>query len=331
MNTVVRGVKSAWCALSPSLALIKYWGKRGRRHIPATTSIAVSLNNLHTRTAVRWAPRAAEGDTVVCNRHALSPAEVAEHYTPFLTTLRRRCGVQSYLDIDIELDFPIAAGLASSSAIFASLTLALAALCGYRAPPQRLSSLARLGSVSAARATLGGFVILPAKAKAARTLYPATYWDDLRIVIAITDSHRKQTATRSAMRVVQRSSFAYRGWLWSSHKIAATARRALQERNLEKLGTAMRSSYLGMHATTISAQPPIIFWNQKSVALIRLCEELRLKGVEAWETMDAGPQVKILTRTTEVERLEREIQSAIPGVQLIVSEIGGAPQIASEP
>ena len=313
------------CQLSPSLALIKYWGKRGKHHIPATTSIAISLNALHTCITAAVASDASKDDLRL-NGTQLSRPVVEKHYLPFLDHLRAHLHVSHYFAIDMLLNFPLAAGLASSSSIFAALTLALASLCSYRGSPASLSSLARQGSTSAARAIFGGFVIFPAGARAARPYSLPHHWNELRIIVAITDQDYKQITTRSAMSLVQRSSFAYRGWIWSAQKIMAMARAALREHNLEKLGEAMRASYLGMHATMLAARPPILYWNKNSIQLIHLCEELRLKGIEAWETMDAGPQVKILTTQRHVPRIMRKLES-IEGIELMVSELGASPQL----
>ncbi len=314
--------KPVRCQLSPSLALIKYWGKRGRQHIPATTSIATSLNALHNSVTVAIASK----DELQLNGQQLSAVVVKKYYLPFLDHLRAHLRVSCHFAIDMLLNFPLAAGLASSSSIFASLTLALTSLCNYRGSPATLSSLARQGSTSAARAIFGGFVIFPAGARAARPLPLPHHWSELRIIVAITDHSYKRVSTRPAMSVVQRSSFAYRGWVWSAQKIATTARAALREHNLEKLGEAMRASYLGMHATMLAARPPILYWNENSIKLIHLCEDLRLRGIEAWETMDAGPQVKILTTQQHVPRIMREIEG-LKGVKSVVSELGVAPQI----
>ncbi|MFW6387978.1 MAG: hypothetical protein ACOC0B_01760, partial [bacterium] len=61
---------------SPSLALVKYWGKQtGGTNIPATTSIAVGLDALRTVTYVR---EAGEGD-IAGEAETRQPAKVPDH------------------------------------------------------------------------------------------------------------------------------------------------------------------------------------------------------------------------------------------------------------
>jgi diphosphomevalonate decarboxylase len=48
--------------------------------------------------------------------------------------------------------------------------------------------------------------------------------------------------------------------------------------------------------------------------VIRACEELRAGGIGAWETIDAGPQVKILC-------LEKDAGAVLSRVRAVSSEI----------
>jgi diphosphomevalonate decarboxylase len=84
-----------------------------------------------------------------------------------------------------------------------------------------------------------------------------------------------------------------------------------------------------MFGTMLSSSPPLLYWQPESVAIIRLCEELRQTNVPAWETMDAGPQVKILTLEEEVDRVCGEIEQRVPGVRTIVSRPGGGARVTS--
>ena len=47
-------------------------------------------------------------------------------------------------------------------------------------------------------------------------------------------------------------------------------------------------------APSSGAQPPLLYWLPATVAVIHACAAMRAAGIGAWETIDAGPQVKIL-------------------------------------
>jgi len=316
----------AVCTASPSLALLKYWGKRGgRKNLPATPSLAVSLEALKTTTRVRIADR----DEVIVDGKLQDP----ERYAPFFAEARRLLGVEIRFHAESVNTFPAAAGLASSSSGFAALALACATLAASPAggaparrraaapSPARLSALARLGSASAARALFGGFVLLPAGGRFARQLAPADHWPELRILVAVVAEEAKELSSRVAMERTKMTSPYYRPWVRSAAAELPEAVEALMRRDLERLGGAMRRSYFRMFASMLACDPPILYWAPESLALIRACERLRAEGIGAWETMDAGPQVKVLCLAHELPRVRQRLEAL--GVRLIESRVGG--------
>ena len=317
----------AVCTASPSLALLKYWGKRaGRRNLPATPSLAVTLEGLKTTTRVSIADR----DEVVVDGKSQNP----ERYAPFFTEARRLLDVDFHFHAESANTFPAAAGLASSSSGFAALALACATLAvsagdslrrSVAAPSSaQLSALARLGSASAARALFGGFVLLPAGGCSARQLAPADHWPELRILVAVVAEGVKELSSRLAMERTRMTSPYYRPWVRSAAVELPETVEAVMRRDLERLGRAMRRSYLRMFASMLACDPPVLYWAPESLALIRACEQLRAEGIGAWETMDAGPQVKVLCLADELPRIKERLEAV--GVTLIESRVGGPPE-----
>ncbi|MFW6234083.1 MAG: diphosphomevalonate decarboxylase, partial [Spirochaetota bacterium] len=314
---------------SPSLALIKYWGKvPDRVNVPATASIAVGLHDL--RTVTRITPSSStHRDTVVIG----GDEQPLHHFTTVIETMRSRAtqlGVRHAHDpilVESRNSFPTAAGIASSSSGFAALVLALNEWWELSLPTEELSAVARSGSGSAARSVYGGFTHLDAGAESARPLYDGDWWADLRILVAITDTGKKSIGSRAAMERTRRTSPYYEAWVTDARSVAANALDALAERSLDLLGPLMRASYLRMVGTSIAASPPVMYWLPASVGVIHACESLRNDGCVAWETMDAGPQVKILTQERDVDAV-RQAVGAVHGVQqVLVSRIGGDPVI----
>lgn len=313
---------------SPSLALIKYWGKRaGGINLPATGSLAATLDALTTTTRVRTAAN----DELLIDGVVQEPERAA----PFFAEARRILGVGVHFHAESVNSFPQAAGLASSSSGYAALALACSRLVASVAPEpalrlraaslslRELSALARVGSASASRALLGGFVLLPAGGRFARSLAPAEHWPELRVLVSVVSREAKELSSRAAMARTQATSPYYRAWVGSASGELSDAVAAIQSRDLERLGRAMRRSYLRMFATMLGCDPPLLYWTPSSVALIRECERLRAEGLGAWETMDAGPQVKVLCLASELARIRERLASL--GVELIESRIGGPP------
>jgi diphosphomevalonate decarboxylase len=304
---------------SPSLALLKYWGKLDRHeNTPATPSLAVTLGGLHTETSVSLPEDAARGDTVAVNGRAEPP----ERYAAFFDRVRRALRRDLVFAAESRNDFPTSAGLASSSSGFAALAAACVWSADAELPAARLSELARLGSASAARSIYGGFVLLRRGARSAEQLYPPEHWPELRVLAAVTEARPKEVPSRDAMELSRLSSPYYPAWTRSSAALLPEALRALADRDLERLGDLARTSALRMHAVMLASRPPVCYWVPHTLAVMGACAELRRRGVGAWETMDAGPQVKVLCLEADRSSVESELLAAAPGLQLLVARPG---------
>jgi diphosphomevalonate decarboxylase len=307
----------AVCTASPSLALTKYWGKReGGPNIPATSSLAVTLRELATTTRVQRAP---QRDTVLIDGRP----QPEGRFTPVFDALREETGTSDRFLVESSNNFPTAAGLASSSSGIAALVCAVNELLGTELPPWKLSRIARVGSGSAARAVFGGFTVLPAGGTEAQQVHDEQYWPELRVLAAVLQTGTKAVGSREAMERVRRSSPYFDAWVADAEDVFAEARDALELRDLERVGHAMRLSYLRMFATMFAADPPVLYWHPKTLAVIRMCEDLRREGIPAFETMDAGPQVKVLTTADHVDRLIGALSEHAE--QVLVSAVGEGP------
>jgi diphosphomevalonate decarboxylase len=230
-----------------------------------------------------------------------------------------------YFDVESSNNFPSAAGLASSSSGFAALTIACARILELDLTPAQLSAFARTGSASAARSLFGGFTLLPAGGFAAQQLYGPDHWPELRIVIALVSREAKPISSRAAMEATRKSSPYYRSWLHNAGQLLDPALRALEQRDIRALGEVARLSYSRMHAALLATSPPVLYWLPTSVAVIRECQKLREEGIEAWETMDAGPQVKVLCLEPDVQAIGDRLKALDPELGLIVSSVGEGP------
>jgi diphosphomevalonate decarboxylase len=77
-----------------------------------------------------------------------------------------------------------------------------------------------------------------------------------------------------------------------------------------------------MHAAILAARPPILFWLPATVAVIHACAEMRAEGIGAWETIDAGPQVKVLCLAPDAAHVAQRIGSLTGGIQTLLCSPG---------
>src|SRR5262249_39940264 len=128
----------------------------------------------------------------------------ADRMAAFLDRIAASSGTRAHLATEVEADFPVGAGLASSAAIYCAVSAAALAVCGVRVDRAELSAIARVGSGSAARSVHGGFVEWRRGERAdgrdsiATGLLPAAQWP-VAMAVAITSTERKSFASRDAM------------------------------------------------------------------------------------------------------------------------------------
>ncbi|HEX7324573.1 MAG TPA: diphosphomevalonate decarboxylase [Rhodanobacteraceae bacterium] len=320
--TAPSGRATAIATAQPNIALVKYWGKRDAAlNLPAAGSLSITLDALHTRTALRFDAALAADDIVLNGRHDTTGAT---GIGAFLDLFRARAGVTTHAHVESENDFPTGAGLASSASGFAALAVAANHALGLGLAPGELSALARRGSGSAARSIFGGFAEMAAGTRAdgtdacAAALLAADAWP-LEVVVAITTRAPKATSSRDGMEHTRHTSPFYRDWVATVNRDLAEARAAVRARDFAKLAAVSEASCLAMHALMLSARPGLIYWNAATLDCIRCIRALQADGVGVFFTIDAGPQVKAVclpgvgSRAAEALRTVAGVQDTVRG------------------
>jgi diphosphomevalonate decarboxylase len=98
------------------------------------------------------------------------------------------------------------------------------------------------------------------------------------------------------------------------------------------LGEIAERNCVRMHAAALAADPPLVYWEPATLAVMRRVTELREAGTNAYFSIDAGPQVKVLC-APEVAETVRTTLAAVPGVLRVLSSRPGegARSIAGPP
>lgn len=282
----------------PNYALIKYWGKKDHRlNVPAAGSISMTVEKLSSRTTVQF-KSGLNRDRVWLNENRIK-GRVFSKVESFLDFIRDIAKDNRRAEVRSSNNFPTAAGLASSSSGFAALSLAATRSIGLELSSQELSAIARRGSGSAARSIFGGFVELVAGNRAdgsdsiAKPIAEADFWP-LAVLIAITSVEAKMTASTDGMNLTANTSPYFSAWIESTLQDLPEMKAAILNRNFTSLGELMEHSCLKMHGSMLSAKPGLIYWNAGTLQVIEAVKGLRKQGYEAYFTIDAGPQVKVL-------------------------------------
>ncbi len=314
----------------PSIALTKYWGKTdAQRNIPATPSLALCLSELNCTTKVEIIStygNSSISDQVFIGGKLQNPERFEEFFSE-LRGLLGRMGKEIAVHARSELNFPLAAGIASSSAGFAALALACNQALSLGLNCMEISSLARVGSASAARSVFGGFTLLPAGGESAHEVAGASHWPDLCVIVVETEPGPKKISSREAMEQCRLSSPFYSEWVKNAKILTEKAIQALNSRSLERLGPIIRRSYMRMFSTMFATEFPIRYWSPRSLQVLDLVDKLRQEGYQLWETMDAGPQVKIFCEKQNVRFLIEQITEHVHGVRTRKCSVAREPQV----
>ena len=313
------------CAVAhPNIAVVKYWGKRNiTKNLPAVPSLSVTLDTFITRTEVTWG---SNKDEFILNNN-LQSAHTAARVFGFLDKLqsdRPPCRVESYNN------FPTAAGLASSASAFSALALAATAAAQKPIDRVALSRLARQGSGSACRSIWGGWVewqlgtAEDGMDSHAVPLASANHWP-LKLIVAVVESRAKKTSSTKGMIHTQVTSPFYESWCQTAHIDVEAGKAAILQRDFRALGTVMEHSTMKMHASMLGAQPSLRYWKPQSLAIIDTVEKLRDEGIECYQTMDAGPNVKILCQPQDASEIAKRLQDHCQQVHIL--GIGGDAQL----
>jgi len=220
------------------------------------------------------------------------------------------------LAIDIQMNIPVAAGLASSACGFASLVLALNDLYAWQLSENDLSILARLGSGSASRSLWNGFVEWHVGRQTdGMDSYaaPLSYtWQSLCVGVLTLCNQEKNISSRDAMRQTVASSLLYQSWPAKVANDMTAIKQALVEENFELLGETAESNALAMHATMLSSWPPICYSLPETLAAMHKVWDLRKQGLAVYFTQDAGPNLKLLFDVKDMAAIE----AAFPNIEV---------------
>lgn len=304
----------------PNVALSKYWGKRERAgNFPAVPSLSVTLDGLASRTRVRFDARLAQDEVTLDGLPA--DARARERVVELLDRVRAASGETRRADVLSRNDFPTAAGLASSASGFAALALCTVRAAGLDWDAERVSDLARRSSASASRSMFGGFVELDAGPigpegdfLAARPLASAEHLP-LAVVVCVTAEAAKAVSSTAGMRATMSHSPYAAAWLEAAPRMHGRLREALLARDFSALGDLAEASAMAMHASAMAAG--VLYWTAATLETLLAVRALRRGGIEAYATIDAGPQVKVLVRPGDAARVSESL-STVPGVRRII-------------
>lgn len=316
-------VDSVVAIAHPNIALIKYWGNVDDAWIiPANGSISMTLGEVFTRVKMTLDEKLDRDLLTINGESAFESAQ--ERVRQFLDHVRRFSGKKIFCRIESTSNFPRGSGIASSAAAFAALALASAKLYGLPTDPVELSRLARLGSGSACRSIMGGFVEWIAgtdhQSSYAIPIAPPGHWDLVDCVAVISTEH-KAVSSREGHRLANTSPL-QPCRVQSAPQRLEQCRQAILRRDFEQLAQVVELDSNLMHSVMMTSYPPLFYWQPETLVIMEEVRQWRCQGIPVCYTIDAGPNVHVLSPGDHAEQVKEKIAQITGIKQVIVAPVG---------
>jgi diphosphomevalonate decarboxylase len=308
LGTVLR---SAW--QSPSnIAIIKYWGKRGRQ-LPANASLSFSLSRSCTHTSISLSYGTEDAGTVGFlldgRREAGFEARIGAYIQFLLPELPFLEGAS--LRIESRNTFPHSAGIASSASGFSALALCLVSLeekaTGIKNSVEdffrKASHLARLGSGSACRSVYPGYTVwgnepvIPGSSdQFAIPVNDSIHGSFMQLhdAILLVDAGPKEVSSTQGHSLMDRHPFATARYMQASENLRLLMG-ALSDGDFSTFANVAENEAMTLHSLMMSSVPWFSLLRENTWQILKKIKHLREHyRLEVCFTLDAGPNVHML-------------------------------------
>ena len=312
----------------PNIAFIKYWGNANSRlRLPSNSSLSMNLGSLVTTTTVS-ANTKTQYDVLSING-IQQTGEAVNRLQAYLNFVRQMYACSEFINVKSSNNFPMAVGIASSASAYAALAKALDHFFKLDLEEKEISALARLGSGSACRSIPGGFCEWE-KGRSHASSYAVTiasenHWDLYDCILVISQDPKKVSSTQGHS--LADSSPLQSVRVHDTLRRLAICRDAVLKRDFEKLAYIIELDSNMMHAVMMTSDPPIMYWQPTSIAIMHTVKALRQKGTACAYTMDAGANVHVICTVTDLPVVKSSFESFPRIENIFVSKVGGSAKV----
>jgi phosphomevalonate decarboxylase len=310
----------------PIQGLVKYHGMRDEDlRLPYHDSISVCTAPSHTKTTAEFDPDLEEDVYRIDGEDV--EGRGAERIDAVVDYVRDLGDIDHRVRFESENTFPTNIGFGSSSSGFAAAATALVEAAGLDMTRPEISTVARRGSSSAARAVTGAFSHLrtglnDADCRSERIDVPDAFEDDLRIVAGMVPSYKETEAAHEEAA----ESHMFESRMAHIHGQIAEMRDALQDGDFHRTCELAEHDSLSLAATTMTGPAAWVYWQPRTIEIFNAVRELRSEeDVPVYFSVDTGASVYVNTTAEYVDRVASVVADC--GVETRVWEVGGPARI----
>lgn len=298
-----------------NIAFIKYWGRKNEAlRLPANDSVSMNLSEVFTITTVEFSENYKADDIELIGKELdeKEKKRVVDH----LDKIRNLAKITTFARVLTKNNFPAGTGIASSASGFAALTVAAAKASGLKLSERQLSILARQGSGSACRSVPDGFVEWKSGSSSnssyAHTLFPPD-WLSIVDILAIVEKKTKKISSSEGHTLTESSPF-YKARILGMKDKLKKIKQALSDKDFKTFGEISEAEAINMHAVMMTSSPAIYYWTPETMRIILSVADWREEGLPVYFTIDAGPNVHLLTLSENVNKVTQGLKK-IEGIK----------------
>jgi len=311
-----------------NIAFIKYWGNRDNPlRLPVNGSISMNLDGLFTRTTVNFSA-SSPADKLILNSASIN-GKGLDRVSNILNLVRKLAQINNKAEVTSENNFPSGAGIASSAAAFAALTVAASKAAGLDLSERELSVLARRGSGSASRSIPAGFVewkMGTAESDSyAFSIAPVEHWNLTDCVAIVSAAHKKTGSTEG--HAIAGTSPLQAARVADAPRRLEICRNAILKKDFEAFANIIEHDSDMMHAVMMTSNPPLMYWQSATLEIFHQVRAWRAGGLPVGYTVDAGANVHVLCLGEYKDEVEKRLRE-LPGVSnVLVAGVGGGAKV----
>ncbi len=310
----------------PIQGLVKYHGMRDpERRLPYHDSISVCTAPSNTTTTVAFESDR-DADRYVVDGE-VAEGRGAERIRAVVDHVRKRAGIDDRVRLASENSFPTNIGFGSSSSGFAAAATALVDAAGLELARPEISTVARRGSASAARAVTGAFSDLhagmnDADCRSERLPVGDAIESDLRIVAGMVPSYKETEAAHEEAA----DSHMFDARMAHVHAQLADMRAHLRAGDFDAAFELAEHDSLSLAATTMTGPAGWVYWQPRTIEIFNAVRELRTeRDLPVYFSVDTGASVYVNTTAEYVDTVDAAVADC--GVETRVWEVGGPARI----
>jgi diphosphomevalonate decarboxylase len=218
-------------------------------------------------------------------------------------------------------NFPTATGLSSSASGFAALTIAAVNAAGLRnLRADQISALARKGSGSACRSIPDGIVEWKAHSEFAESIFPPDHWPELRDIVVIVNTERKEVSSSTGHRSTWDNPFFEVRKAHMPQKNSELLN-IITRKDFHAFGRLAEQEALELHAMMLTSG--LIYLQPGTIEVMRFIKyKLRPLGIPVYFTLNTGQDIHLLCLENDVDTIVSQFDALGSVRDIYINKIG---------